>query len=114
MQENIGTIDPMHMSLDRAEVFSGNVLKTQMHLHCFMKKFNSPPQSIPYHNLSDLCFKIIAGKLPIVIDWQKCMGCGVCVSKCPNQALSLVRDERKGIPLDVRMLAEEESSRDQQ
>jgi ferredoxin len=55
----------------------------------------------------------LTDKLTIVIDWQKCMGCGVCVSKCPNQALSLVRDERKGIPLDVRMLAQEESSRDQ-
>ena len=32
------------------------------------------------------------------------MGCGVCVSQCPNDALSLTRDERKGIPLDVKAL----------
>jgi ferredoxin len=36
-----------------------------------------------------------------------CMGCGVCESQCPNGAMSLVRDDRKGIPLDVRMLAKE-------
>jgi len=37
--------------------------------------------------------------------WELCMGCGVCVEKCPTQAMSLVRDEKKGIPLDVRALA---------
>lgn len=39
------------------------------------------------------------------LNWDKCMGCGVCEVKCPNQAVALVRDERKGIPLDVRALA---------
>jgi ferredoxin len=36
--------------------------------------------------------------------WEKCMGCGVCEGQCPQQAMSLVRDERKGIPFDVRMI----------
>jgi len=35
------------------------------------------------------------------------MGCGVCIDVCPSHARSLVRDERKGVPLDVRLLAEE-------
>ena len=39
------------------------------------------------------------------VKWEACMGCGVCVGQCPSGALSLVRDERKGIPLDVRLLA---------
>jgi Pyruvate/2-oxoacid:ferredoxin oxidoreductase delta subunit len=38
-------------------------------------------------------------------DWEKCMGCGVCEVKCATGAVSLVHDERKGIPLDVRALA---------
>jgi NAD-dependent dihydropyrimidine dehydrogenase PreA subunit len=38
------------------------------------------------------------------VTWEKCMGCGVCEGQCPNGAISLVRDERKGIPLDVRLL----------
>jgi ferredoxin len=38
-------------------------------------------------------------------DWDKCMGCGVCVGQCPTGAIALVRDERKGLPLDVRVLA---------
>jgi ferredoxin len=32
------------------------------------------------------------------------MGCEVCVGKCPSEAMTLVRDERKGIPLDLRLL----------
>jgi len=35
---------------------------------------------------------------------EKCMGCGVCVSFCEKSAITLERDEAKGIPLDVRNL----------
>ena len=41
-----------------------------------------------------------------IVNWETCMGCGVCVGQCPNEAMSLIRDERKGIPLDVRLLAD--------
>lgn len=44
-----------------------------------------------------------------VVNWDLCMGCGVCVDKCPNEARSLVRDEKKGVPLDVRALAQEQA-----
>ena len=40
-----------------------------------------------------------------VVDWEVCMGCGVCVGQCPNKAMSLVRDQKKGVPFDVRLLA---------
>lgn len=40
-----------------------------------------------------------------VVDFDKCMGCGVCVDTCPQDALSLVRDERKGIPLEINTLS---------
>jgi formate hydrogenlyase subunit 6/NADH:ubiquinone oxidoreductase subunit I len=36
------------------------------------------------------------------VDWERCMGCGACEGRCPNAAIVLMRDERKGIPLDVR------------
>ncbi|HYG98046.1 MAG TPA: 4Fe-4S binding protein [Terriglobales bacterium] len=36
--------------------------------------------------------------------WAKCMGCGVCVDQCMTGAISLGRDEDKGVPLDVREL----------
>jgi heterodisulfide reductase subunit A-like polyferredoxin len=42
------------------------------------------------------------------VNWAKCLGCGVCTAQCPNEAISLTRDERKGLPLDVRMLSETE------
>lgn len=40
----------------------------------------------------------------VAVDRETCMGCGVCVSTCGQGALTLVRDESKGEPLDVRML----------
>lgn len=41
----------------------------------------------------------------VAVDWELCMGCGICVELCPNEAISLARDEKKGVPLDVRLLA---------
>ncbi len=41
------------------------------------------------------------------IDWDACMGCGVCVDKCVQGALTLVRDGRKGVPLEMRELLKE-------
>jgi formate hydrogenlyase subunit 6/NADH:ubiquinone oxidoreductase subunit I len=40
-----------------------------------------------------------------VRDWDRCLGCGVCEAKCATGAIAMTRDERKGIPLDVRALA---------
>ena len=42
--------------------------------------------------------------------WEKCMGCGVCLGQCPVGAIRLVRDERKGIPLNVRLLEQERAA----
>jgi len=47
---------------------------------------------------------ITRGEDGMVRDWEKCLGCGACEVKCANQAIRMVRDERKGIPLDVRAL----------
>lgn len=41
----------------------------------------------------------------VISDWERCMGCGVCESMCQTGAVTLVRDERKGVPLDVRAMA---------
>ena len=43
----------------------------------------------------------------IAPNWEECLGCGACQAKCPSQAIRLVRDERKGVPLDVGALASE-------
>jgi ferredoxin len=40
----------------------------------------------------------------LILNWDNCMGCGACEVLCPSNAISLVRDERKGIPLDVTTL----------
>jgi ferredoxin len=45
------------------------------------------------------------------VDWDACMGCGVCVDKCSQGALALVRDERKGTPLEMRSLLAEASAK---
>ncbi len=46
----------------------------------------------------------------LVVDETKCMGCGVCVPKCERGAHALVRDERKGVPLEIRELIERKDS----
>ena len=38
---------------------------------------------------------------------RSCMGCGVCVSKCDHGALSLLREEGKGTPLEICSLMQE-------
>jgi ferredoxin len=56
---------------------------------------------------ADLCpFEAIHVNGTAVVNPKACMGCGVCAGHCPNEAISLLRDEAKGIPLDVRMLAQ--------
>jgi Pyruvate/2-oxoacid:ferredoxin oxidoreductase delta subunit len=39
-----------------------------------------------------------------VVSWEKCMGCGVCEGQCENEAMHLVLDERKGLPMDVQAI----------
>jgi ferredoxin len=38
------------------------------------------------------------------VDGLRCMGCGVCVDQCRSDAIRLVRDETRGVPLDVQLL----------
>lgn len=38
------------------------------------------------------------------MDEAMCMGCGACISNCERGAHSLVRDPRKGVPLEIRKL----------
>jgi ferredoxin len=58
----------------------------------------------------DACaFKAIKMNGSATVNWEKCMGCGVCQGQCPSEAISLVRDERKGIPLDIRLLVQNEA-----
>ncbi len=38
---------------------------------------------------------------------SKCMGCGVCISKCNQEALSLRRAPEKGEPLEIFTLMEQ-------
>jgi heterodisulfide reductase subunit A-like polyferredoxin len=57
---------------------------------------------------ADACpFGAISVNGTSVVDWEKCMGCGVCEGQCVTEAITLVRDERKGIPLDVREIGVE-------
>jgi len=58
----------------------------------------------------DACaFKAIKMNGSATVNWEKCMGCGVCQGQCPSEAISLVRDERKGIPMDVRLLVQKQA-----
>lgn len=43
--------------------------------------------------------------------FDRCMGCGVCIDKCPQEAITLVKDQRKGIPLEIPALMEQAISK---
>ena len=47
------------------------------------------------------------GDLVMEVNYEKCMGCGVCVDKCEQGAIMLVRDDAKGVPLEICALMEE-------
>jgi ferredoxin len=49
-------------------------------------------------------FRAVRVEGKATVQWEKCMGCGICESRCPEKAMTLLRDERKGIPLDVKMM----------
>jgi NAD-dependent dihydropyrimidine dehydrogenase PreA subunit len=58
----------------------------------------------------EMCpFEAIQVTEAAVVHWETCMGCGVCVGQCPSETMTLVRDKRKGVPLDVRLLAREQA-----
>ncbi len=39
-----------------------------------------------------------------IVDITLCMGCGVCASKCPAEAIMLVRAADKSEPLEIHEL----------
>jgi MinD superfamily P-loop ATPase len=41
------------------------------------------------------------------VDEAACMGCGVCVSRCANEAIALRREPAKGEPLEIQRLIAE-------
>lgn len=45
------------------------------------------------------------GKVAHYSVWD-CMGCGLCIEHCPNNALSLYRDDAKSLPLDMDLVKE--------
>jgi ferredoxin len=54
---------------------------------------------------ADACpFSAISISAVAEVDREKCMGCGVCTGQCSNGAITLLRDEGKGAPLDVRLM----------
>jgi translation initiation factor RLI1 len=48
----------------------------------------------------------IDGKKGLRYSKDLCMGCGVCISRCPNESISLVVDPDKGAIFDVDAMAE--------
>jgi NAD-dependent dihydropyrimidine dehydrogenase PreA subunit len=41
------------------------------------------------------------GEESVLVSQERCMGCGICVSSCEQGALSLLRDAKKGEPLEL-------------
>ena len=45
-----------------------------------------------------------------IVDFDKCMGCGVCESQCPTQAITLSEELSKGGVLDLDELKKKQVS----
>jgi len=41
------------------------------------------------------------------VNYENCMGCGICIDKCDQESITLVADEKKGIPLEIFSLMEQ-------
>jgi Pyruvate/2-oxoacid:ferredoxin oxidoreductase delta subunit len=41
-----------------------------------------------------------------IVDYDLCLGCGVCASKCTREAISLARAPDKGNPLEIQHLVQ--------
>lgn len=63
MEQDVGTVDPMYMRDHGIKGCGGDILKPQMHLYGFVKKFHRPPQRVPNQDLSGLECKVRAGKV---------------------------------------------------
>jgi ferredoxin len=67
-----------------------------------------PSECIACGSCQERCqFGAIAVNGHAVVDPAECMGCGVCVSHCPQEAMALVRDESRGVPLELEVLMRE-------
>src|SRR5918992_4996329 len=63
VQQDIRTVNPIDMGLDRAKPARGDVFKTQELLGFFMKKFYAPAEPVPQHDLAGGHSDIITGQV---------------------------------------------------
>jgi hypothetical protein len=63
VKQDISTIHPVDMGDHGVKSMGGHLLKTEMLLDTFMKKFYCPAEPIPHHDLACRGPQIIAGKI---------------------------------------------------
>src|SRR5216683_6272796 len=63
VKQDVGTIHPVDMRDHGVKSMGGHILKTEILLDTFMKKFYGPAQPVPCHNLACGGPQIIAGKI---------------------------------------------------
>jgi hypothetical protein len=63
VQQDVGTIHPVDMRDHGVKSMGGHILKPEMLLDLFMKKFHGPAQPVSHDNLACRGPQIIAGKI---------------------------------------------------
>src|SRR5712692_2535241 len=63
VQQDVGTIHPVDMGDHGVKAMGGHLLKTEILLDTFMKKFHGPAQPVSHDNLACRGPQIIAGKI---------------------------------------------------
>src|SRR6266571_1225940 len=120
MKQDVRTIHPVNMRDHGVKAMGGHLLKTEMLLDTFMKKFYSPAQPVPHNNLACRGPQIIAGKiLAATIRSVALFGThqldlahvaqiarGVSDAKVHSLAFVSTRRQTNGVPLEPAMTTE--------
>src|SRR5438132_4441660 len=120
MKQDVGTIHPVDMRHHGVKSMCSHLLKTEILLDTFMKKFHRPAHPVPCHNLACGGPQIIAGKIlaatlrsvtpfrthQLDLAYIAQVARGVSDAKVPSLAFVPTRRQTNGVPLEPAMTTE--------
>src|SRR4029434_2188452 len=120
MKQDVGTIHPVDMRHHGVKSMRSHLLKTEMLLDTFMKKFHRPAHPVPGHNLACGGPQIIAGQIlaatirsvtpfgthQLDLTYIAQVARGVSDAKVHSLAFVPTRRQTNGVPLEPAMTTE--------
>jgi formate hydrogenlyase subunit 6/NADH:ubiquinone oxidoreductase subunit I len=75
-----------------------NLLKKMGVLSAILEAFGNEPETISYPGVPLVLPNGYRGEI-VMLESEKCSGCGLCVRDCPAQALELIKESREAFCL---------------